>query len=322
MFENFHLSIYVITNNHSEGLLLSQKAAALRQRKRRKTDFAPALLFMFPAILGLSIFVLAPGLRGVYLSFTEYNVFQDPKFIGLDNYERALQDPLVWNALWVTLQYVAINIGFQTVFALILAVLMHRFTRSVLIRGVLLVPFLISNVIVALVWYWLLDFNLGYVNAFIDLISLDRMPFFGEDTAMPTIAMINVWRHLGYTALLIFAGLQTIPKDVYEAAQVDGAGEIRTFFGITLPLLRPVMAFVLVLTVTGSFQIFETIAVTTGGGPINVTRTFSILITERAWNSYQFGYASAISVLLMLILITVAIVQMRLLRGNESDLNR
>ncbi len=199
---------------------------------------------------------------------------------------------------------------------------MHRFTKSVLIRGILLVPFLISNVIVALVWFWLLDYNLGYVNALIDFVGLNRMPFFGQDTAMPTIAMINVWRHLGYTALLIFAGLQTIPRDVYEAAQVDGAGEVRTFFGITLPLLRPVMAFILVITVTGSFQIFETIAVTTGGGPINVTRTFSILITERAWNSYQFGYAAAISILLMLILITVAVVQMRLLRGNESDLSR
>lgn len=293
-----------------------------RSSKRRKSDLAPALLFMLPALVGLSIFVLWPGLRGIYLSFTEYNVFTDPVFVGFENYERAFADPLVWNALWVTLQYVAINIGIQTVLALFLAVLMYRFTKSVLIRGILLVPFLISNVIVALVWFWLLDYNLGYVNALIDFIGLSRMPFFGEDTAMPTIAMINVWRHLGYTALLIFAGLQTIPRDVYEAAEVDGAGEVRTFFGITLPLLRPVMAFIMVITVTGSFQIFETIAVTTGGGPINVTRTFSILITERAWNSYQFGYAAAISILLMLVLITVAIVQMRLLRGNESDLDR
>lgn len=277
---------------------------------------------MFPALLGLAIFVLIPGFRGIYLSFTEYNVFNDPEFIGLANYEKAINDPLVWNALWVTLQYVLINIGFQTVLALFLAVLMYRFTKSVLIRGVLLVPYLISNVIVALVWYWLLDYNLGYVNALLDFTGLGRMPFFGQETAMATIAMINVWRHLGYTALLIFAGLQTIPRDVYEAAEVDGAGEVRTFFNITLPLLRPVMAFIMVITVTGSFQIFETIAVTTGGGPINVTRTFSILITEKAWGSYQFGYASAISILLMLLLITIAIVQMRLLRGNTSDLDR
>lgn len=277
---------------------------------------------MGPALLGLGIFVIYPALRGIYLSFTEYNIFRDPEFIGVENYTKAAQDPFVWNALWVTLQYVAINIGVQTVFALLLAVLMHRFTRSVWVRGVMLLPFLISNVVVALVWFWLLDYNLGYVNSIIEFVGLERTPFFGEATAMPTIALINVWRHLGYTALLIFAGLLTIPRDVYEAAEVDGSSELRTFFGITLPLLRPVMVFVLVITITGSFQIFDTIAVTTGGGPVNATRTFSILITDKAWNSNQFGYAAAISVILMAILIAVALIQMRLLRGNESDLER
>ena len=301
---------------------MATELRAKKVAKRQKSDFLPALLFAAPALLGLMMFVVWPGLRGIYLSFTEYNIFRDPEFVGFDNYQKALEDPFVINAFWVTLLYVAINIGAQTVLALILAVLMHRFTRSVFIRGVLLVPFLISNVVVALVWFWLLDYNLGYVNAFIDLIGLDKTPFFGQETAMPTIAMINVWRHLGYTALLIFAGLQTIPRDVYEAAEVDGAGQLRTFFGVTLPLLRPVMAFVLVLTITGSFQIFDTIAVTTGGGPVNATRTFSILITEKAWNSNQFGYAAAISVLLMLILIGIALIQMRLLRANESDLDR
>ena len=293
-----------------------------RQAKRRKSDFGSALLFMVPALIGLGIFVLFPGIRGIYLSFTEYNIFRDPVFIGFDNYRSALSDPLVWNALWVTLQYVAINIGAQTILALLLAVLMHRFTRSVWVRGILLVPFLISNVVVALVWYWLLDYNLGFVNAFLDLVGFGKTPFFGEFTAMATIAMINVWRHLGYTALLIFAGLQTIPKDVYEAAEVDGAGEFRTFFGVTLPLLRPVMAFVLIITITGSFQIFDTIAVTTGGGPINATRTFSILITDRAWNQGLFGNAAAISVILMVILLGIVLIQMRLLRANESDLER
>ena len=236
---------------------------------------------MAPALVGLAVFVLYPALRGIYLSFTEYNIFRDPEFIGLDNYAKAVNDPFVWNALWVTLQYVAINIGVQTVFALLLAVLMHRFTKSVWVRGIMLLPYLISNVVVALVWLWLLDYNLGFVNAAIDFVGLDRIPFFGENTAMATIAMINVWRHLGYTALLIFAGLLTIPRDVYEAAEVDGSGEWRTFFGVTLPLLRPVMFFVLVITVTGSFQIFDTIAVTTGGGPVTATRTFSILITDK-----------------------------------------
>jgi multiple sugar transport system permease protein len=258
----------------------------------------------------------------VYLSFTEYNIFRPPVFTGLENYSRMMADPVFWNALWVTLEYVVINIAVQTVFALFIAVLMQRYTRSAVIRGVILLPYLFSNVIVALVWYWLADYNLGLLNATLDFFNFDKITFFSDVLAMPTIALINVWRHVGYTALLIFAGLQAIPKDIYDASAVDGAGEWRTFRSITLPLLRPVLAFVLVITVTGSFQIFDTIAVTTNGGPIHATRTFSILIADAAWGNNEFGYASAISVALMVMLSLIAFAQTKLLSANQSDMDR
>lgn len=291
-------------------------------KRKRKSDFLTALPFMGPALIGLSVFVLIPGIRGIYLSFTEYNIFRAPKFIGIDNYTRMFADPVFWNALWVTLEYVVINIVIQTALALFIAVLMQRYTRSTVIRGIILLPYLFSNVIVALVWYWLTDYNLGLINSVIDFFDIDKFTFFSDVTAMPTIALINVWRHVGYTALLIFAGLQAIPKDVYDAASVDGAGEWRTFRSITLPLLRPVLAFVLVITVTGSFQIFDTIAVTTGGGPIHATRTFSILISDTAWGNNEFGYASAISVALMVMLSIIAFAQTKLLSANQSDMDR
>ena len=297
-------------------------AKQVANKSKRKSDFLIALPFMAPALIGLTAFVLVPGLRGVYLSFTEYNIFRAPKFTGLENYTRMFADPVFWNALWVTLEYVLINIGLQTVLALFIAVLMQRYTRSTVIRGIILLPYLFSNVIVALVWYWLCDYNLGLINSVLDTFGLDKLTFFSDVTAMPTIALINVWRHVGYTALLIFAGLQAIPKDVYDAAAVDGAGEWRTFRSITLPLLRPVLAFVLVITVTGSFQIFDTIAVTTGGGPVHATRTFSILISDTAWGNNEFGYASAISVALMVLLSVIAFVQTKLLAANQSDMDR
>jgi multiple sugar transport system permease protein len=296
------------------------KVAAVKGKK--KSDLLTALPFMAPALLGLIVFVLWPGLRGVYLSFTEYNIFRPPVFTGLENYSRMMADPVFWNALWVTLEYVVINIAVQTVFALFIAVLMQRYTRSAVIRGVILLPYLFSNVIVALVWYWLADYNLGLLNATLDFFNVDKITFFSDVLAMPTIALINVWRHVGYTALLIFAGLQAIPKDIYDASAVDGAGEWRTFRSITLPLLRPVMAFVLVITVTGSFQIFDTIAVTTNGGPIHATRTFSILIADAAWGNNEFGYASAISVALMVMLSLIAFAQTKLLSANQSDMDR
>lgn len=124
---------------------------------------------------------------------------------------------------------------------------------------------------------------------------------------------------MGYTALLVFAGLQTINKSVYEAADIDGAGEGRKFFNITLPLLRPVLAMVLVVTVIGSFQIFDTISVTTQGGPVNATRVINYYIWDLAFGQLDFGYASAVAIVLFVILMLVSLVQMKLMRADESD---
>ena len=151
------------------------------------------------------------------------------------------------NAFWVTLQYVLINIILQTIIALGLALLMHNVAKSTFIRGTLLMPYLMANVIAALLWFWLLDYQIGIVNYFIDAIGLPKVAFFGSETwAIPTQALINTWRHMGYTALLIFAGLQSIPSTVYEAAAIDGAKPFQTLTRVTLPLLRPVLALVLV----------------------------------------------------------------------------
>lgn len=286
-------------------------------------ELRAALLFLTPAFLGFLVFFAWPSVRGLYLSFTDYNLLSEPNWVGLENYIDIASDPVFWNSMAVTVQYVVINITVQTVFALLLAVLLHRFTRSMTIRGIVMLPYLIANVVVALVWFWLADYNLGLINSTLDALGFDRVGFFGNEAlAMTTIALINVWRHLGYTTLLIFAGLQAIPKDVYEAAEVDGAGEWRVFWGVTMPLLRPVLAFVLVITVVGSFQIFDTIAVTTGGGPVAATQAINVYIYERAFTRFDFGYASALSVILMIILAVVALVQLRLLRANESDLDR
>ncbi|HSF98807.1 MAG TPA: sugar ABC transporter permease, partial [Ornithinibacter sp.] len=199
--------------------------------------------------------------------------------------------------------------------------LMHRLTKSGLIRGSILLPFLIANVVVALLWFWMLDFQIGIINTMIEAVGLDKIAFFGnENWAIPTIAFVNVWKHMGYTALLIFAGLQTIPASVYEAAAVDGANEWKTFWRITLPLLRPVLVLVLIITVTGSFQVFDTVAITTGGGPGNASRVIQMYIYERAFERSDFGYAAALSAILFVILGLVAYLQNKFLRGGESDL--
>ncbi|MBB5804286.1 multiple sugar transport system permease protein [Saccharothrix ecbatanensis] len=288
----------------------------------RRGEGRVALLFLLPAGFGFVLFYAWPALQTFYLSFTDYSLLATPNWVGAQNYADAMSDRKFWNALLVTGEYVLINISVQTVVALLIAVLMHRLTKSSVVRGALLLPYLIANVVVALVWYTMLDAQLGIVNAMLTWVGIDPVAFFGEtSTAIPTIALVNVWRHMGYTALLIFAGLQAIPTSVYEAAAIDGASEARVFRTITMPLLRPVLAMVLVLTVIGSFQIFDTVAVTTKGGPVDATRVIYFYIYEKAFQQFDFGYAAALCVVLFLILVGVALAQLKLLRAGSSDLD-
>jgi multiple sugar transport system permease protein len=298
---------------------VSGSVTTQKTSKRRET--LVAWLFLAPALLGFIVFFAYPTIRGFYLSFTSYDLLSDPQWVGLANFTKAFKDPVFWNSIKVTLIYVIVNIGAQTVIAIGLAVLMHRVAKSTLIRGVLLLPYLIANVVVALLWFWMADANIGVINQILGWVGISPIAFFGDQNfAIITIALINVWKFMGYTALLIFAGLQTIPQTVYEAASIDGAKEWTVFWKITLPLLRPVLTLVLLITIIGSWQIFDTVAITTKGGPVNSTRVIQYYIYDQAFTRYNFGYAAAISVVLFLILAAVAFIQMRLLRADESDL--
>ncbi|RIH90511.1 sn-glycerol-3-phosphate transport system permease protein UgpA [Calidithermus terrae] len=279
-------------------------------------------LFILPALVGFVLFYLLPSVRAFSISFTDWNLLRPPRPVGLENYEALLADPNFWHALKVTGLYVLFNIPLQTVLALLLAVLMDRLVRSIFVRAVVILPYLLSNVVVAMIFLWLLHPILGYVNVFLGLLGLERQPFFGSpDQALATVAGVNIWRHMGFTALLFYAGLQSIPRSLYEAAAIDGAGEWRMFWRITLPLLRPVTVFVLVTSVIGSFQIFDTVAVATGGGPSYATRVIVWYIYENAFQFFRMGYASAMSMVLFLILVAFTLIQMRVFRANQSDLS-
>jgi multiple sugar transport system permease protein len=298
------------------------------RRLRMRYETRVALLFLLPSFVGFLVFYAIPALRGFYLSFTDFDLLRNEgDWIGLRNYQAMLSDALFWNALGMTFKYVVINIGIQTVLALGIAVLMHRLTKSVVVRSAILLPWLIPNVVLALLWMWMLDPNLGIVNHWLNAIGIPSQGFLGDEgQVIPTIAGINIWRNMGYTALLLFGGLMMIPKSYYEAAALDGAGEWHMFRTITLPLLRPVLALVLVVTLIGSFQVFDTVQIATGGfggapgGPANSSRVMYLYIFQQAFEFNALGYASALSVALILLLVIVAAFQLRLLRAGESDL--
>ncbi|WP_119066674.1 carbohydrate ABC transporter permease [Aggregatilinea lenta] len=281
-------------------------------------------LFILPSLIGFAIFFAYPALRAVYISFLDWNLLSDAKYVGLDNYQTLVADERFWSSLRVTVLYVVWNIPVQTVLAVFMAVMLERFSTPVssIMRGIMILPWLMPNVVVALLWMWILDPSIGLMNEFLKLVGIGKQPFIGSPAqAIQSIAAINIWRHAGYTSILIFAGLKTIPKSLYEAASIDGAGDLTQFRKITLPLLRPVLVFVLVTSVIGSFQVFDTVAVTTSGGPAGSTQVIIYYIFQQVFERrIKMGIATAASVVLFAILITVTIVQMRLLRSGESDL--
>jgi multiple sugar transport system permease protein len=307
---------------------VARQRAAKPRAVAIKRETVVAWLFLLPSLIGFVVFYAYPALRGFYLSFTNFDLLKNSgEWVGTQNYQQMFQDALFWNALGVTFKYVIINIGIQTILALAIAVLMHRLTKSVVVRGIIVLPWLIPNVVLALLWMWMLDPNLGIVNHYLNAIGIPSQGFLGDEgQVIPTIAGINIWRNMGYTALLLFGGLVMIPRSYYEAAALDGAGEWRMFRTVTLPLLRPVLALVLVVTLIGSFQVFDTVQIATGGfggapgGPANASRVMYLYIFQQAFEFNALGYASALSVALIVLLVVVAAVQMRLLRAGESDL--
>jgi multiple sugar transport system permease protein len=276
---------------------------------------------VLPALVGFIAFYALPTLRALEISLTDWNLLKPAHFVGLDNYKQMLNDGKFWNGMKLSAYYVVLNIPAQMVLGLFLAVAMDRLTRSLFVKSIVLLPYLLSNVLIALIWLWMLDPVMGLVNHGLEAAGFDRQPFFGGmNQAMLTVAAVNIWRHMGLVAMLFLAGLQNIPRHLYEAAALEGANEWQMFWRITLPLLRPVMVFVLVTSVTGSFQIFDTIAITTNGGPLDSTRVIVHYIVQNAFSFYKMGYASAMSMTLCLLMVAYTLVQMRIMRANENDL--
>ena len=289
-------------------------------KKRVRDDRVAAAIFLIPTFVGFFVFYVYPALRGLWYSFTDFNLIGDAHYVGLDNYAKAIGDKEVWNAFAVTIAYALYNIIGQTFLGLLLAALMQRFARSTWVRSLLLLPWLVPNVAIALIWGWLLDSNIGYVTHLLSYIGIDGVTFYNAHAAMPIVAGINIWAYTGYTALLLYAGMLQIPGELYESAALDGAGETRMFFSITLPLLRPVLVLVLVMGLIGSFQIFDTVQIGYAGHPIPAVRVIYYYIYQQGFTFLKMGYASAVAMLLVVVLAIFTAIQLRLMRAGSSDL--
>jgi len=291
-----------------------------RSRRGEYLDYATSVAFILPSLLGFAVFFAAPLLRGLYNSLTDWDLFGAARFVGLENYRELFADEQFWNSVLVTFEYVLWNIPIQTLIAMGLALIMRRLKSSGLVKGALILPWFLPNVVVALLALVLLDPAIGIVNAGIKALGGRPLGFLTTtQLAMPTIAFVNTWKFMGYTALVIFSGLQAIPSEVDEAALIDGASGWTAFRKITLPLLRPVLAFVVVTSVIGSFQVYDTVAVATRGGPVNSTWVLNFFIFKNAFEGYRMGYSTAASMFLFALLAGAGFVQVRLMRAGEAD---
>jgi len=290
-----------------------------------------AFWFLLPSLVGFFVFFLLPSIRAVGISFQDFPLLENEgTWIGLENYREVWGDELFRNAAWVTLKYVVLNIGIQTILALGVAVMMDRLTKSVFVRSILLLPWLLPNVMVGLLWLFMLDPTNGIVNEWLGYFGIDSIGFLSNPTwAIPALALINTWKFTGYTALLLFAGIQTVPGSLYEAASLDGASEFKMFRTITLPLLRPVLVLVMVISLIGSFQVFDVVAAAGGGlagspgDPLNATRVLYLYIYDKSFVDNfgsRAGQGAAAATLLMIGLMVITVIQLRLSRAAESDL--
>jgi len=272
-----------------------------------------AFLLLLPSLIGVVLFLVVPVIMVIFLSLTRWNLLTPLKWVGLSNYVNIFRFDGMGNSLLVTAYYVVLNIPIQTAVALGLALVLNNKRRGTgLIRIICVLPFLATPVAMAVVWNWFFSPTTGIINQVLAHVGITGPAWLSNAaTAMPVVAFANIWQYAGYNMLFFLAGLQAIPLAMYEAASLDGASRIQQFRQVTLPLLRPTMLFVLVTGVIGSFQVFDTVYVMTAGGPGNATEVVNLNIYNTAFAGFRIGEASAMSVVLFLVILAVTVAQFR-----------
>ncbi|WP_422934107.1 carbohydrate ABC transporter permease [Sinomonas sp. P47F7] len=280
----------------------SQGKGAVKQR--RPKDNKAAFVFLAPWIVGLVAITIGPMLMSLYLSFTDYNLIQDPNWIGFDNFTRMMGDERFWNSLGVTLTYVVVGVPLQLGLALTVAVALDKGLKGLpFYRSVFYLPSLLgSSVAVAILWKQMFGTS-GLVNQILAFFGIHGPGWISDpSTALGSIILLHVWT-FGSPMIIFLAGLRQIPTMYYEAAAVDGAGRATRFFKITLPLLSPIIFFNLVLQIIGAFQSFTQAFIVSGGngGPSDSTMFFTLYLYQRGFGQFDMGYASAMAWVLLIL---------------------
>lgn len=291
--------------------------------KKTTRDNVVGYSMILPALLLLVVIGIVPIVITVSYSF-QYKVLTDPldtHFVGLDNYVTLLSSELFWEVLGNTVVFAVLSMAFELVIGFIGAMLMNSAKKFVgVVRTAVLIPWAIPGIIIAYMFSFMFNDQLGVVNQLLQTVHLIDAPvswLTNGTTAMLAVVLADTWKQFPYISLMIFAGLQTIPKDVYEAAQIDGAGKVATFFRITLPNLKGILLIVLLFRTMGAIRIFDIIFGITGGGPANSTATLLFQAYKYLFGDMNFGLGSALSTIITILILICSFIYIKVLKTDD-----
>lgn len=308
-----------------EAAVPAAKGAGARHAPARYSIVRPQRragnLLLSPAVLAIVLISILPLLAAFYFSFTDYNMLNPPHWIGFRNYAAIIADPVFWEAIENTLTFAFSQVGIGLVVVIMVAALFNgRLFGGSLMRTIVYLPQAASYVVVALVWTLLLDPTVGPINRWIQGSGGSAVYFLSDQSwAMASLVVVSLWRNLGYFMIIVLAALKSVPAELLEAAEIDGAGPLRRFVSISLPTIKGVVSFVGITWFLGALQMFTQSYVMTTGGPINATRTIVYLMYDDAFTNLNIGEACAMAVMLFLLVVAISLALRFALRTREAS---
>jgi raffinose/stachyose/melibiose transport system permease protein len=285
-----------------------------------------SLAWVLPALVLLLVFVYYPIVDNLRLSLFSWNAFSvRPTFVGLDNYRTAFGDPVFWQALRNNVLFAVVSLVCQVGFSLVLAAVLEEFVHQRLrgiLRTIYFIPAVISITVAGILFSFLYNPRIGLVNRLLEAVGLGawQHSWLGEPgTAMGSVIAMSQWQSIGYTAILFVVAIQRIPREFHEAAKVDGAGPVRRFFSVTVPMVREMTTLITILTISGAFLVFNEVMVMTGGGPSNSSQVLGTWLYRNAFLNDDMGYASAIATVIFVITLAVGAVQIQVSRRRRIE---
>ncbi|MCY4039977.1 MAG: sugar ABC transporter permease [Gammaproteobacteria bacterium] len=277
--------------------------------------------FLTPAMLLIGTFVLLPMTSALLISFSEYNMIEAPRFVGLEQYRRLVSDPFFWNALLNSLLYLLVVVPILTFAPIFLAVLVNRRLPGIAVfRAIYYLPVVTSLVVTGLMWKWVYEEN-GVLNFILQKLGIldDPIAWLAvADTSLFAVMAVTVWSGMGFYMVIYLAGLQSIPKSLYESADLAGVSRVRQTVFITIPMLQPYIALVAVISSIAAMKVFEEVFIMTNGGPLSQTETLVFFVYQNAFVEFDMGYASAAGIALFVVTLALSMINLMLSRGSPN----